>query len=192
MAWVKNKDWFGDHITDADRLQAEVNAKHRIGGFCTVNTDASYYDKTGIGAYAFWIFGNDGKKQGAGAFKGKFEPAGGPTKCEILAIGNALAALENIGMKFDILIINTDSKDAARFFTNPHDTGDQATNYAKLIFKRLVKKRKAKFQFRYVAAHAGNMEGRNFVNEWCDLAARNARRAAEGKHPLTFDNKDKW
>lgn len=191
MAWVKNKDWFGDHITDADRLQAEVNAKHRIGGFCTVNTDASYYDKTGIGAYAFWIFGNDGKKQGAGAFKGKFEPAGAPTKCEILAIGNAIAALEAMEMKFDILIINTDSTHAARFFINPHDTGDQATNYAKLIFKRLIKKRKAKFQFRYVAAHAGN-EGRNFVNEWCDLAARNARRAAEGKHPLTFDNKDKW
>jgi len=191
--WVKGKHWFGDHLTDADRAKAEANAKSRTGGFLTVNTDASYYWKTGIGAYAFWIFGSEGKKQAAGAFKGQINNSpDAPTKCEILAIGNALAAVEAMEARFDIIIINTDSTDAAKFFINPHDTGDQSTNYAKLIFKRLIKKRKAKFQFRYVAAHAGNMEGRNFVNEWCDLAARNARRAAEGKPPLTFDNKDKW
>lgn len=188
--WVKGKHWFGDHLTEADRVKAEANAKSRTGGFLTVNTDASYYDKTGIGAYAFWIFGADGKKKAAGVFKTKFEPKLAPLTCEILAIGNALFTVSSLGFRFDIIIINTDCTKAAEFFCNPHDNGDQQTNYAKLIFKALIKKHKAKFQFRHVSAHAGNMEGRNFVNEWCDLAARNARRAAEGKHPLTFDNKD--
>jgi len=190
--WIKGKDWFGDSLTDADRQKAEANARNKTGGFVTVNTDASYLDETKIGAYAFWIFGNEGKKQAAGVFKSLIDPKGGPLVCEILAIGNATYQLELLGYRFDILIINTDCKHAAEFFCNPHDTGTLATNAAKHQFKRLIKKMKAKFQFRYVPAHASNMEGRGYVNEWCDLASRNARRAAEGKPPLTFENKDKY
>lgn len=159
--------------------------------FVTINTDASYNDRTGVGAYAFWIFGPEGSTKKSGVFK---TDVGKAHFAEILAIGNALAEVEQQRIRFDFLVVNTDSKKAMMFFQEKHDTGTKEANYAKLIFKRLISKNKAKYKFKHVKAHQGvndDTEGRSFVNEWCDLESRNVRRLHEGFRPLTMQNKDR-
>lgn len=166
--------------------------------YVTINVDGSYNPETQIGGYAFWILGPQGQLKQCGAFANKIPSTGhAPLLCETMAIANALYALLSLEWKFDKLIINNDCKSGH----NAIKTGQSEfaeTQYCHVLFQKLKSLRNHEYkkeindwvEFRHIQAHAANMEGKGYINEWCDLNARNARRKAEGKHPMTMKDKD--
>jgi len=167
--------------------------------YITINVDGSYNAETQFGGYAFWILGPQGQLKQFGAFTNKItaKAGHGPILCETMAIANAFYALLSVEWRFDKLIINNDCKTGHKAI----ETGQSEypeTQYCHALFLKLKTLRKHEYknkikewvEFRHIPAHAANMEGKGYINEWCDLNARNARRKAEGKPPMTMKDKD--
>lgn len=135
----------------------------------TINTDASFCPKTNAAGWAFFIICNEFKVELSGTFKATpFDCHDAETKC----IGQAIHWLINFERTplSKTIIINTDSKYSIHRITNKRTP--VATKINGFLQKLIKQTECKKFEFRYVKAHNGTPDGRSFVNDWCDKAAK--------------------
>lgn len=181
----------------------------RIFECVTINVDASAYPQQLVGGYAFWIKGPFGKHTGSGAFKNNLPAKDFAKTAEIWAIGNAIYTLRQLldesATFYTYLIINNDSThahyaiekklnaEAAKVHQAISDLHKHQLRIIKARHPGLRSNLKIAHEFRYVASHSGNFDvNRNYVNEWCDLHARNAARKVLGIPLLkSIETKDK-
>lgn len=149
----------------------------------TINTDASFHPKFGVGAYAFWIKWTDGKLVQSGALK----QVKNSQDAEMQAIGNALyAVLQKDFKELEHIYINTDCKYGIEAITKGKkingclDTVKQVNRYVSKLavkyqeyyggyrrFKKLI-------SWRYVPAHTSGATKRTWVNNKMDELAKAA------------------
>lgn len=148
--------------------------------FVTVNTDAGYSYKYGIGTFAYWIRGTGERLHGSGILKNKpslFKDK--PYECEMKAIINALTAIRKtnhppiIGFIFNRDNIKTKSSKSGNelermLYKEIQHFRKDAENRLGDKFAILTKKQKQYAIFRHVKAHSGVDDKRSWVNEWCD------------------------
>lgn len=141
----------------------------------TINSDASFHPEHKIGAYAFYIICDRFKIQRAGKFTNEL-----PTnsqEAEMMAIGNALAALLNMEEPPTCkwLIINTDCRNAIDKIRRQE--GAIGKKVAKLWQQTISRLKSRKNVFRHVKAHSNVNDSRSWVNSWCDEEAKKHMRA---------------
>jgi ribonuclease HI len=140
--------------------------------YITINTDASFCGSTKSGGYAFWIKGERIAIKKHGGFKDDVKNS---TEAEMRAIANAVFVLLKRNPKnFNIIIFNTDSKQSIAHINNPlTDLAKQINNY----INQLKEVTNAEMiEFRHVKAHSGKADKRSWVNEWCDVKAKEEMR----------------
>lgn len=146
----------------------------------TINTDASWDQKTRVGGYAYWIVCDAFKSNGSGVFKSR--PAN-PTDAELMAIGNAIVSLLNMPTdEFPTckwLVLNTDSTSAKKRIGTRTDA--TAKRVAELWDSLVEKSCATRHEIRHVKAHSGKDDARSWVNEWCDGQAKAKMREARDK-----------
>lgn len=159
-------------------------------GWITINTDAGFYQWSGLGSYAYWIrYGNGQLLTGSGVFKEKCKTS---SEAEERAILNALHVVRKSVPKGIIKIIF--NRDNTNVSANP------THKYGKSIYDVLVEMHdnyivsiggsvpfQKFFEFRHVKAHNISDNKRTWVNnrldELCTLALREEtkRRQEENK-----------
>jgi ribonuclease HI len=142
----------------------------------TIFCDASYCDRSKIGGYGIWIKTERGTHRFKGAFK---EPLSGPGRAEMAALANALHVAHKIYSPGadDTLFVTTDCLNAIETIKMPTVRKNNRDNQALLYIRDLLLTSKARYDFRHVKAHKGNVNPRSAVNTWCDRAARAEMRA---------------
>lgn len=139
----------------------------------TINTDISYSPDYKIGTYAFWIVCNQGKIKKSGRLKQVNNVQDAEAQC----IANALCTvykskrLENI----TFIIINTDAKVLISKIGNPALKGAAIYQCNRYLLQIKVKhniNRKVFYKVTHVKAHSGTSTSRQWINDWCDKAAK--------------------
>lgn len=146
----------------------------------TINTDASFNHHENVGAYAFWISSDFGRIRRSGALKN----VSNNVDCEDMAIAKALAFLNNWRGEFEItqIFINTDSQSSIRRIKSKHISRvaiPHILRYINLMKPKGVSRfsgKKAFVKLRHVKAHTHTNTARNYVNDWCDKAAKTEMR----------------
>lgn len=140
----------------------------------TINTDASFFHKEKIGAYAFTIVCDNFRIKRSGLLKS----VNSCTDAEIMAIGNAIAFLLNSSdtPQSTWLIINTDCRPAIDAIRQ--SKGELGCKVHKLWIKLIAKLKSNNNKFRHVKAHTRNDSARSHVNNWCDKEAKRHARIA--------------
>lgn len=135
----------------------------------TITTDASFYDKHKVGAYAFWIASDGGKIRKAGVFKGEINSS---HEAEFKCIINAVHALVKSNIKPTKIIINTDSMTVIRRVKSKHQFNignvslmEKYRDMVKMLGVDTV-------IFKHVKGHSNGKTPRQWVNNWCDSQAK--------------------
>lgn len=150
----------------------------------TINTDASFHPEHRVGAYAFWIVCDQGKMMQSGALKDARHPQDAEMKC----IANALYALnKSTFTNVKYIVINTDCQYGIYAIKNKDKKYmkgcEKVVSLIDKIISQLRKKydigpkvfrKKTFISWRYVKAHTEGEDGRSWVNNWCDKAAKKA------------------
>lgn len=145
---------------------------------CTINTDASWGHISKIGGWAFWIKYSTFSAKKFGVFKDKCTS---PLEAEFKAIINALGFIENSKIKPTKVIINTDCLHLVNWINKKHKLkpfDNLKMNFATLI-KSMGFRRGNQVEARHVKAHTHKNTTRNWVNDWCDIHAKQARKEFE-------------
>lgn len=140
----------------------------------TINTDASFYKKQGVGGWAFYIVCDAFKVKAGGKFRVQPKSA---QEAELMCIANAFAAVAKRKElpECKLIILNNDCQFAF------HEIGLKKKGAGKIAAQELRKMRLRmaidgihlpKYEFRYVKAHSGKDDKRSWVNEWCDTEAK--------------------
>ena len=135
----------------------------------TITTDASYYSRHKVGAYAFWISTNLFRLCKAGPLKGDVCSS---HEAEFKSIVNALHTLHQSNCKITHIYINTDSRTTINAIQFSYDSlwcKDTLKAY-----KSIVALLNAKVTLRHIKAHIHTNTARNWVNDWCDQEAKKA------------------
>lgn len=134
----------------------------------TITTDASFYHESKIASYAFWITTEGKRYKSSAVFK---EPVDSAIEAEIKAILNALFFVSNLKKEWYAIRINTDCLEAKKHLDRTH----KSVKFVKYceIYEKLKKDLKwFKFKINHVKAHTSDNSKRSFVNNWCDLSAK--------------------
>lgn len=146
----------------------------------TINTDASFNHRHKIGAYAFWIVSNQGRLCQAGPLKDKCDR---PEVAEFRCIINAIYALGKMQMTgITRVIINTDCLNVIHLIKNDcanirkYKLLQWSGNLVKRFNKTVTaaKLEGAQIDLRHVRSHISTETSRQWVNDWCDKAAKKA------------------
>ena len=159
------------------------NRKHKVTGWVTINTDASFCHKTKVGAFAYWIKSDSLFLRGRASFR---DLCADPHDAEQKALINALHILKK--QKPDSLrtirkvIFNRDNKG-----TGVHNEFNPAHKMLENMLWALhqeiqslggdILKFEHFFEFRHVRAHTHTKTARYWVNDWLDQQAKIAMRA---------------
>lgn len=141
----------------------------------TINTDASFDQKTKIAGWACWIKSTHYKLQDSGLFP---DPVDNSSVAELLAIEQALIRLDTLINDQEylrhemvngiLLYINTDS-----LFAIGAIMGRLRTPKYLELAKRVESMTDIyTIDARHVKAHTKAKNARSYVNEWCDRAAK--------------------
>jgi ribonuclease HI len=134
-------------------------------GWITINTDAGWYPIEKIGAYAYWIKGDDLFLRGSGAFK---KPCKNPTEAEMKAILNALHVLDKSGYnQFKKIIFNRDNIHAISSRKQGGLKREIWIALRKLADKSCYVTLNPFWEFRHVKSKVNDGSARSFVNQWC-------------------------
>ena len=140
-----------------------MKSNYSIPGLVTINTDAGYLPYRNLGAYAYWIKGENIFLKGSGLFKENLRSA---REAEVKAIVNALHVLGKEEIKIVKLIINRDNIKA---------TADVSGDYLHRLLHKAIEALKSlrgtpyfSYEFRHVPAHQKSTDKKRFVNNWCD------------------------
>lgn len=143
----------------------------------TITTDASYSKKHNRGTYAFFITSNLGRTSQSGVLRKK---CSSPSEAEFKCIVNALVFLSQQTWfdKVKNVYVNTDSMNAIHVWN--HDLKSikryGITKLKKMMFSPRVQVRSLykgkKIELRHVKAHVGTDTKREWVNDFCDKAAK--------------------
>lgn len=145
----------------------------------TINTDASFSHRHKIGAFAFWIVCNQGRFCHSGPLK---EHCNRAEIAEFRCIINAVHCLgKQKYTGISKVIINTDCLNVIHLIDN-----DSAAirkyhlNWAGDLVKTFNRTMKAAGltgiprELRHVKSHTSTETARQWVNDWCDKAAKKA------------------
>jgi ribonuclease HI len=146
----------------------------------TVFTDASFYWRQKVAAYACWAKADGKTVRISGVAKEQLTSA---NHAEMAAFANGIfLAVRSFAPKVgDRIIIQTDCQDAMSAFglhpkikrRKPLEAYQQKTvDFVSAEVERCG----FKIEARYVKAHNGTGDKRSAVNEWCDAAAKKAAR----------------
>lgn len=186
----------------------QIKAPGPSGGYrrATLISDASWSDRTRLGAWAAWI--KNGPRPGelfSGVFK---EPAGSSHECEAMAIANGIALAGHAGLlaDVDVLMIQSDAIDVlAKLVAYVESTtiNDAKEGSAPVLvaanprplstckpgvvaavnrIQKLVVQHAIRLEVRHVKGHAAyrtSAHGRHRINDLCDKTARALREQAE-------------
>lgn len=138
----------------------------------TINTDASHRPGMNLGGYAFWISTDKQRYKSSGLLKGKIIDS---TEAELKAVANA----------FHHLIVNIKPEGLEKVYVNTDcmavknliDSKKKCSNSGKYkevlaLIQKLIKG--LDVEIRHVKGHKHTNTPRNYVNDWCDNAARQA------------------
>ena len=143
----------------------------------TINTDASFSPEHKVGGYAFWIICDLFTIKKSGHFK--INPKT-PFEAELMCIANAVYTLANQPELplTKLIVVNSDCLNSFRRIGKKSkcDIGRKIAFKFVKIRKRTGHTYITKVEFRHVKAHSGTRDGRSFVNDWCDKAAKNEMR----------------
>lgn len=144
----------------------------------TVNTDASFSHKYLRGTYAFWIVCDEFRLQKSGILRKKcIRPEQAEFKCIINALHTMLCSPRS--RKITSIIVNTDCMNVIHLVNNDKKAiqayglngwGTQLVfQMNQLLSKHGLRERP---KFRHVKSHEHTNTPRNYVNQWCDDAAK--------------------
>lgn len=150
----------------------------------TINTDASVDPRSGLAAYAYYIYSDHFLWTASGVLKGKVANS---SVAELRALQKALERVdEEVIVRGSVkLQINTDSMWAIQALKG------NVRRSAHVKFANKVKKMTKGYEIevRHVRAHTDQHSMRHLINNWCDEAARSALRKAKSKrYAKTKDN----
>ena len=139
--------------------------------YATINTDASL--KEGVMGYAVWIRTEWDKHQFNGAgIRGK---SINEIEMEAIIAGFQYLIYWNLLDDIDVIVVNTDSKEAILNFEKPHTSkykeAEKFLNLKEFIPQPIY--------FKKVKGHSKGHDARHYINTWCDAEARRARIAYE-------------
>jgi len=138
-----------------------------MGSTLTINTDASFCDKTQAAGWAFTIVTDGIKVAKHGSFKTKPVDS---NQAELMAIGNALHYLVN--MKDQIYVrwfyINTDSKDSITKIKTPRMPLEAEVNF---LWNECIAKIRSNKNYFLSNVKSESDEKRIKANKWCDYWA---------------------
>lgn len=144
----------------------------------TITTDASFSSKYKRGTYAFFITCNIGRMSQAGALRKK---CNSPTEAEIKCIINALSFVyqqKELFSKCKNIYINTDSLNSIHIWNADNQSIYKyrlrgLASQLSLDIHKLKKLFKGKtIELRHVKAHVSTDTKREWVNDFCDKAAK--------------------
>jgi len=143
----------------------------------TINTDASWHPKENYAGFAFWIVCDQGKFCHAGILKKRVMR---PEIAEFKCIINAIYVLGKLNYSnVNKIIINTDCLNVIHLIKKDKKAinmyGLHWGKHLVLEYERLLKIQKIpknRFDFRHVKAHEEISTARQYVNDWCDKAAK--------------------
>jgi ribonuclease HI len=145
----------------------------------TINTDASFSHHHKRGSFAFWIVCNQGRYCQSGLLRDKCDR---PEIAEFRCIINAVYTLGKMQYSgISKVIINTDCLNVIHLINNDVRMirKYKLLQWSGNLVKRYNKARKGALlgdipvEFRHVKAHVGTGTARQWVNDWCDRAAKN-------------------
>jgi ribonuclease HI len=148
----------------------------------TIFSDGSFSEDQGLGAYAFYIRGDDMLIKKADMIPG---PVYDSNLCELYAIAMALRTLSGtVDLKLCDIVIRTDSLTSKSIIYR----GTQKNMYMsiRLEIKAYLSQAKS-YRIRHVKAHKWNKDDEEYskpkyyVNRWCDQQAHRLVRAAVRK-----------
>lgn len=148
----------------------------------TVNTDASFFRREKRGSYAFWIVCDEFKIKKSGVLRDEVNQ---PEEAEFKCVINALNELFKKETKRRVtkIVVNTDCLNVICCVANDEKSIKKYKLFklmplAKYLYKLHKKSRlnNVPIDFRHVKAHNENIDARSFVNNWCDMAAKQALR----------------
>jgi ribonuclease HI len=143
----------------------------------TINTDASFHPKHKIGGYAFWIVCDEGRFSHSGILR---KEVNRPEVAEMKCIINAIYVLGTLNFKnISKIIINTDCLNAIHLFKKRKSSIKKyelewGLDLANDLTNELAKSKLSKtlIEFRHIRSHQHTETKRNWVNNWCDKAAK--------------------
>lgn len=145
----------------------------------SIITDASFNQKYEIGTYAFWIVSDEGRIQYSGILKKKVIRA---EQAEFQCIINALhvLSLAPYAKKVKKIIIHTDCLNVIHLIQNNREeiAKYELASWGKYLVQKfsimLVKMRIRlnKVELQHVKGHESTETKKQWVNDWCDKAAK--------------------
>ena len=143
----------------------------------TINTDASFHPKHKIGGYAFWIVCDEGRFSHSGILRKEVDR---PEIAEMKCIINAIYILGILNFKtIEKIIVNTDCLNAIHLFKKRKSSIKKyelewGLDLANDLTNQLAKSKLSKvtIEFRHIKSHQHTDTKRNWVNNWCDKAAK--------------------
>lgn len=144
----------------------------------TITTDASYSKKHNRGTYAFFITSNLGRTSQSGVLRKKCST---PSEAELKCIINSLVFLSKQKDLFDKcknIYINTDSLNCIHIWNNDNQS---IYKYKLRPLQHLMKKpmkdikrmfKDKSIELRHIKAHVSTDTKREWVNDFCDKAAK--------------------
>jgi ribonuclease HI len=145
----------------------------------TLFTDASYCDRSRVGAYAAWAKADGRTVRHSGVLK---QPVPSSSLAETMALVNgihlAIAAMRPPSSSK--IIAQTDCLTAIQALTGMLKRAQAIRDYAAVIaaYRDKVAAAGVVVEFRHVRGHKGTVTPRNAVNTWCDGECRRLMRAA--------------
>ncbi len=161
--------------------QKPVKPKKTYQECMTINTDASFDPKYGVGGWAFFIRFEDLIIQKGGPFKK--DPLDSHD-AEMMAVGNALAQLlkyKNL-KQTKRLTINMDCMTAMNRIRNRETERGKAVH--QLWIELIEKLQSTKNRFWHIKSHTKKSDRRSKDNEWCDREAKKHMREARRKRMM--------
>jgi len=146
----------------------------------TIQTDASFDHKLGVGGYGWFINSNRGPLAGEGILP----PCESSINGEMMAVVMAVReGIEKDKIRHtDIMLIQMDCEQAIiRFRDKKYCSGKEDTALVKQ-FRDFIEVYKLGIEFRHVRAHTGVNDARSKSNEVCDLKAKFHLRRARWEH----------
>lgn len=163
--------------------------KQRIR-YLTINTDASYNDKTGAAGFAYWIVADIPNQERPSRFFGVGRGRQADVnESELTAILRAVRRVkaERVWRYADRIVFNTDSMKAIELLSRlkkrvplGSHTPKRLRAVANAVWD-IVKEWKKSVDFRHVRAHTDKDDKRSYVNRWCDVESRRARRLEDAR-----------
>lgn len=149
--------------------------------YLTINTDASYCSEHKVGGYAFWIKSERLTIKQSGAFKVSPDSS---NDAELKCILNALHSVLNRKTLPTIttIRINTDCQGAIDKIKRNRDAISICIN--RYIQQINDVTGATELQIKHVKAHTLAQDSRSWVNEWCDIQAKEMMRKERKKKYL--------